>query len=139
MTMTTRPDLTTAIDQYRLSRLQVINWGVFDNYHSIDFAPKGTLIAGRSGSGKSTLLAAISLGFLPSKRRNFNASSDIGQRTVDKYIRGQWGERRAGTDERVLMYLRGDGAAWSAVALTYTSTSGKNVTGLVLKRLAADN
>jgi uncharacterized protein YPO0396 len=138
MTMTTRPDLTTAIDQYRLSRLQVINWGVFDNYHSIGFAPKGTLIAGRSGSGKSTLLDAISLGFLPSKRRNFNASSDIGQRTVDKYIRGQWGERRAGTDERVLMYLRGDGAAWSAVALTYTSTSGKNVTGLVLKRLAAD-
>ena len=138
-TMTTMPlDITTDIDQYRLARLQVVNWGVFDNYHSIDFAPKGTLIAGRSGSGKSTLLDAISLGFLPSKRRNFNASSDIGQRTVDKYIRGQWGEHRAGTDDRTLMYLRGDGAAWSAIALTYSSTFGKNVTGLVLKRLPAD-
>jgi uncharacterized protein YPO0396 len=137
--MTTMPlDITTDIDQYRLARLQVVNWGVFDNYHSIDFAPKGTLIAGRSGSGKSTLLDAISLGFLPSKRRNFNASSDIGQRTVDKYIRGQWGEHRAGTDDRTLMYLRGDGAAWSAIALTYSSTFGKNVTGLVLKRLPAD-
>lgn len=138
MTTTLPLDITVDVDQFRLSRLQVINWGVFDGYHDIGFAEKGTLIAGRSGSGKSTLLDAISLGFLPSKRRNFNASSDIGQRTVDKYIRGQWGELRAGTDEPDLMYLRGDGAAWSAVALTYTSTSGRNVTGLVLKRLAVD-
>jgi hypothetical protein len=30
------------------------------------------------------------------------------------------------------MYLRGDGTAWSAVAVTYTSDSGRTVTGLVL-------
>lgn len=140
MTTTLPLDITVDVDQFRLSRLQVINWGVFDGYHSIDFAAKGTLISGRSGSGKSTLLDAISLGFLPARRRNFNASSDVGQRSVDKYIRGQWGELRggAGTDDRDLMYLRGAGAAWSAVALTYTSTSGRHVTGLVLKRLAAD-
>ncbi|RIU20393.1 nuclease [Mycobacteroides abscessus] len=136
--MTLTPDPPGSVDQFTLLRLQVINWGVFDGYHSVIFAPRGTLIAGRSGSGKSTLLDAISLGFLPSKRRNFNASSDIGQRTVDKYIRGQWGEQRAGTDDPKLMYLRGDGAAWSAVSLTYSSGAGKNVTGLVLKRLAAD-
>ena len=78
-------------NQFYLSRLQVINWGVFDGYHSIPFSPAGTLITGSSGSGKSSLLDAISLAFLPSHRRNFNASGDTtaagsgtGKRTVDK-------------------------------------------------------
>ena len=63
-------------EQFHLSRLQVINWGVFDGYHSIPFSCGGALIAGASGSGKSSLLDAISLGFLPFNRRNFNASGD---------------------------------------------------------------
>ena len=77
-----------------------INWGVFDGYHSIPFSEGGALIAGASGSGKSSLLDAISLGFLPFNRRNFNASGDnsaagssAGRRTVDKYVRGAWGQR----------------------------------------------
>jgi hypothetical protein len=95
-------------EQFHLSRLQVINWGVFDGYHSIPFSAGGALIAGASGSGKSSLLDAISLGFLPFNRRNFNASGDntaagssAGRRTVDKYDGGT---------SRV-MYLRGDGTA----------------------------
>jgi uncharacterized protein YPO0396 len=63
-------------EQFHLARLQVINWGVFDGYHSIPFSSGGALIAGASGSGKSSLLDAISLGFLPFNRRNFNASGD---------------------------------------------------------------
>ena len=114
-------------EQFHLSRLQVINWGVFDGYHSIPFSSGGALIAGASGSGKSSLLDAISLGFLPFNRRNFNASGDntaagssAGRRTVDKYVRGAWGQRSDGGTSRV-MYLRGDGTAWSAVAVTYAS------------------
>jgi len=90
-------------EQFHLSRLQVINWGVFDGYHSIPFSSGGALIAGASGSGKSSLLDAISLGFLPFNRRNFNASGDntaagssAGRRTVDKYVRGAWGQRSDG-------------------------------------------
>ncbi|MFN3003767.1 ATP-binding protein [Mycolicibacterium wolinskyi] len=131
-------------NQFYLSRLQVINWGVFDGYHSIPFSPQGTLITGSSGSGKSSLLDAISLAFLPSHRRNFNASGDTtaagsgtGKRTVDKYVRGAWGERRDGTS-RQIMYLRGTGPAWSAVAVTYSDHTGRAVTGLVLKWLAAE-
>ena len=132
-------------EQFHLSRLQVINWGVFDGYHSIPFGPGGALIAGASGSGKSSLLDAISLGFLPFNRRNFNASGDntaagssAGRRTVDKYVRGAWGQRSDGGTSRV-MYLRGDGTAWSAVAVTYSSDSGRAVTGLVLKWLTGEN
>ena len=135
----------STIDQYHLSRLQLINWGVFDGYHSIPFSANGALITGSSGSGKSSLLDAISLAFLPDHRRNFNASGDAtaagsssGKRTVGKYVRGAWGERRSGTSAgREIMYLRGTGPAWAAIAVTYTSTSGTSITGLVLKWLAA--
>ncbi|CAJ1581829.1 ATP-binding protein [[Mycobacterium] wendilense] len=132
-------------EQFHLSRLQVINWGVFDGYHDIRFSPGGALIAGASGSGKSSLLDAISLGFLPFNRRNFNASGDntaagssAGRRTVDKYVRGAWGQRSDGGTAKV-MYLRGDGTAWSAVAVTYASDSGRTVTGLVLKWLTGES
>ncbi|MGV0834013.1 ATP-binding protein [Mycolicibacterium thermoresistibile] len=132
-------------EQFHLSRLQIINWGVFDGYHSIPFSPGGALIAGASGSGKSSLLDAISLGFLPFNRRNFNASGDqtaagssAGRRTVDKYVRGAWGQRSDGGSSRV-MYLRGEGTTWSAVAVTYTGDSGRTVTGLVLKWLTGES
>ncbi|GLP76021.1 nuclease [Mycobacterium antarcticum] len=132
-------------EQFHLSRLQVINWGVFDGYHTIPFGPGGALIAGASGSGKSSLLDAISLGFLPFNRRNFNASGDhsaagssAGRRTVDKYVRGAWGQRSDGSASKV-MYLRGDGTAWSAIAVTYRSNTGRTVTGLVLKWLTGDS
>src|SRR5215208_870007 len=132
-------------EQFHLSRLQVINWGVFDGYHSIPFSSGGALIAGASGSGKSSLLDASSPGFLPFNRRNFNASGDntaagssAGRRTVDKYVRGAWGQRSDGGTSRV-MYLRGDGTAWSAVAVTYASDTGRTVTGLVLKWLTGES
>jgi uncharacterized protein YPO0396 len=132
-------------EQFHLSRLQVINWGVFDGYHDIPFGPGGALIAGASGSGKSSLLDAISLGFLPFNRRNFNASGDntaagssAGRRTVDKYVRGAWGQRSDGGTSQV-MYLRGEGTTWSAVAVTYRSNTGRAITGLVLKWLTGES
>ncbi|MBB3751069.1 uncharacterized protein YPO0396 [Mycolicibacterium sp. BK634] len=132
-------------EQFHLSRLQVINWGVFDGYHDIPFSDGGALIAGASGSGKSSLLDAISLGFLPFNRRNFNASGDntaagssAGRRTVDKYVRGAWGQRSDGGTSKV-MYLRGEGTAWSAIAVSYTSNTGRTVTGLVLKWLTGES
>jgi uncharacterized protein YPO0396 len=132
-------------EQFHLSRLQIINWGVFDGYHTIAFSEGGALIAGASGSGKSSLLDAISLGFLPFNRRNFNASGDnsaagsnAGRRTVDKYVRGAWGQRSDAGASKV-MYLRGDGTAWSAVAVTYASNTGRTVTGLVLKWLTGES
>lgn len=132
-------------EQFHLSRLQVINWGVFDGYHSVPISAGGSLIAGASGSGKSSLLDAISLGFLPFNRRNFNASGDntaagsnAGRRTVDKYVRGAWGQRSDAGSSHVI-YLRGEGTAWSAVAVTYTSNTGRSITGLVLKWLTGES
>ena len=131
---------TTSADikQFWLSRLQVINWGVFDGYHDIRFTRRGTLITGSSGSGKSSLLDAISLAFLSAARRNFNASSDstaagssIGKADCgQKQVRGLWGELQNPGERAKQMFLRGNGAAWSAIAVTYAGTDGTVVTGL---------
>ena len=131
--------------QYWLSRMQIINWGVFDGYHDIDFTRRGTLLTGSSGAGKSSLLDALSVAFLAHRRRNFNASSDnsnggaspADMRSVDKYIRGMVGDIQNPGERAKKKYLREAGAAWSAIAVTYSGTDGSAVTGMVLKWLGA--
>lgn len=136
------------IEQHRqhwLSRMQVINWGVFDGYQDIRFTRKGTLLTGSSGAGKSSLLDALSVAFLSQRRRNFNASSDkssgpapqSSQRSVDKYIRGMVGDVQNPGERAQKKFLRPDGAAWSAIAVTYSGSNGSVITGLVLKWLQA--
>jgi uncharacterized protein YPO0396 len=46
-------------EQFRMCRLQVLNWGTFCDLHDIKISERGFLFTGRSGSGKSTLLDAI--------------------------------------------------------------------------------
>jgi len=131
--------------RFWLSRVQVINWGVFDGYHDVHLSEKGTLLTGASGAGKSSILDAVSVGFLSSRRRNFNASGDRSagpgssgsQRSVDKYIRGLVGDIQDSGENTKQKFLRDKGPAWSAIALTYSSSDGSVITGMVLKWLAA--
>jgi uncharacterized protein YPO0396 len=45
-------------DQFRMTCLQVFNWGTFSGLHEIPISERGFLIVGPSGAGKSTLLDA---------------------------------------------------------------------------------
>ena len=87
--------MTTAIHpgQFRLSRVQLINWGTFGGYVDVDVPRQGFLITGGSGSGKSTLIDAISTVLVPPQNVHFNAaaqqtSSGRGGRSLVSYIRG---------------------------------------------------
>ncbi|GAB1813637.1 ATP-binding protein [Mycobacterium sp. MUNTM1] len=143
--MTTNGSVVHLPRQHWLSRMQVINWGVFDGYHDIPYTRTGTLLTGSSGAGKSSLLDALSVAFLSQRRRNFNASSDksgghapqSSQRSVDKYIRGMVGDVQNPGERVRKKFLRPDGAAWSAIAVTYSGSTGSVITGLVLKWLQA--
>jgi hypothetical protein len=42
--------------QWRLARVEMVNWGTFDGYQALPVDRRGLLITGPSGSGKSTLL-----------------------------------------------------------------------------------
>ena len=49
-----RPGMTGPIHagQWRLARVELLNWGTFDGHHRIEVARKGHLFTGASGSGK---------------------------------------------------------------------------------------
>ena len=83
--------------QWRLTHVQVSNWGTFHGTHDLAISPKGFFLTGGPGTGKSTLLDAISALLTPPRTLQFNAAaSDAGparskyRRTVASYVRGAW-------------------------------------------------
>jgi hypothetical protein len=73
-----------AAEQFRMTRLQVFNWGTFDGLHDVRISEKGFLVVGRSGSGKTTLLDGISALLVPPKWIDFNAARDAARRGADR-------------------------------------------------------
>ena len=118
--------------QFRMRRLQVLNWGTFSGLHDVPVARDGFLIVGRSGSGKSTLLDAIAALLVPPMWLGFNAAAREGDkgrhdRNLVSYIRGAWADRKdTGSGEIATRYLR-TGSTWSAVALELANDAGQTV------------
>ena len=120
--------------QFRLTRLQVVNWGTFDGNHSIDVAPDGFLVTGESGSGKSSLLDAITVLLVPAARdHSLNAAARDGagggkDRDLLTYVRGAWSTQSdVVTGEAAVQFLR-PGTTWSAIVMTFTSGTGQPFT-----------
>ena len=116
--------------QWRLERIEVINWGTFHGHHQLDVPRKGYLLTGHSGSGKSSLVDAIAAVLVPRGKLRFNAAAGDGagrkaDRTTVSYVRGAW-RRHAEEDtgEVVSDYLR-PGATWSGIMLRYGDGTGK--------------
>ncbi|MFF0989311.1 ATP-binding protein [Kocuria nitroreducens] len=115
--------------QWRLARIEVVNWGTFQGRHAVDVARDGFLITGQSGSGKSSLIDAVSAVLVPGGKVRFNAAaqdagSARGDRSVLSYVRGAWRRSSdADTGEVSADFLR-RGATWSGIALTYRDGTG---------------
>jgi uncharacterized protein YPO0396 len=130
----TDPDVVQAFrDQFRMTRIQIYDWGTFSGVCSIPIAPKGYLLLGPSGAGKSTVLDAISAMLVPPRWLDFNASARVEDkrgpdRNLLSYVRGAWAEQTdtvsGGT---AVQYLR-RGTTWSAIAMTYETAAGRAVT-----------
>lgn len=120
-------------NQFRMTRMQVYDWGTFSGVCDIPISPRGYLILGPSGAGKSTILDAISVLLVPPRLLDFNAAArEADKKRADRnllsYVRGAWGEksdREAGGT--AIQYLRA-GTTWSAVGITYESEAGRAVT-----------
>ncbi len=119
-------------EQFRMTRLQVFNWGTFSGLHDIPVSKRGFLIVGRSGAGKSTLLDALSALLVPPRWIDFNAAareaSRAGRdRNLVSYVRGAWtAQTDAASGESAVRYLRA-GTTWSALALQYENEAGQHV------------
>ena len=114
----------TEAGQFRITRLQVYNWGTFSGLHDIPIAERGFLFVGRSGTGKTTLLDAFSTLLVPPKWIDFNAAAREGERgprdrSLVSYVRGAWAEQQDDdSGDIATRYLR-SGTTWSALALNF--------------------
>lgn len=121
-----------AEDQFRISKLQVFNWGTFSGVHDIPIARRGFLMVGRSGTGKTTLLDAFSALLVPPRWIDFNAAAREGERSgrdrsLVSYVRGAWAEQQDDDSGQIAtQYLR-TGTTWSGLALSYLTEAGRTV------------
>lgn len=119
--------------QWRLSHIEVVNWGTFAGHHAFDISRAGHLITGASGSGKSSLLDAIAAVLTPDKWLRFNAAaqeSSTGRddRSLMTYVRGAWSKEADEFEDRtVSSYLR-PSATWSGILLRFEDLDNAPVT-----------
>ncbi|TFZ04579.1 hypothetical protein EZ242_02185 [Ramlibacter rhizophilus] len=118
--------------QFRLSRIQLKDWGTYHGLLSLDVPERGQLFVGHSGSGKSTIFDAHSVLLTPPQRLRLNqASRDSGKtaddRSVLNYVRGVWGTAQ-GEDGRGVAKLLRPGTTWSSIAEVYRNPAGQVVT-----------
>lgn len=128
-------EVTAALSgQWRLSRIQLANWGTFDGeIHTIPVSRQGQLITGPSGSGKSSLLDAIASVLTPDKWLRFNVAAQTAgarteQRSIISYVRGAWTRMTDAEEDRVVSrYLRPH-ATWSGIVLRFENEIDPPVT-----------
>jgi uncharacterized protein YPO0396 len=105
---------TESAPGFRLSRVEVRNWGTFDgNVWSLDLGARNTLLTGDIGSGKSTLVDAITTLLVPAHRVSYNkaAGADNRERSLLSYVLGYYkSERNEATGTSRKVALRRPGA-----------------------------
>jgi uncharacterized protein YPO0396 len=88
MTVTGQP-----LAGFRLARLEVRNWGTFDDLvWTLVADGRNTLVTGDIGSGKSTIVDAITTLLLPANRISYNkaAGADARERSLRSYVLGYY-------------------------------------------------
>jgi uncharacterized protein YPO0396 len=114
--------------QFRLTRIQLINWGTFSGYTDMPCGRHGHLITGGSGSGKSTLLDAMSAVLVPPINVRFNNAAQQGLsrdqgRSLASYIRGAWARREELKTGGIASAFLRSRATYSVVGLTYNDAA----------------
>ncbi|WP_111720875.1 ATP-binding protein [Homoserinimonas sp. OAct 916] len=121
------------VGQWRLARVELLNWGTFDGLHRIDVARQGHLFTGASGSGKSSLLDAIASVLTPDRWLRFNAAAQEStnrndDRSLVSYVRGAWSkEADELLDRAVSTHLR-TRATWTGILLRFENERDAPVT-----------
>lgn len=93
------PLVSTALEGWRLWRLELCNWGTFHGkVWAVNPRAGWSLLVGENGSGKSTAVDALRTLLVPPRLLNYNdASGTQSRRDRNRvsYIRGAWGATAA--------------------------------------------
>lgn len=124
---------TAVPKQWRLRRIEVVNWGTFHGFHGVDVAHQGHLFTGASGSGKSSLLDAIAAVLTPKGAITFNAAAQEtagrkSDRTWITYVRGAWSKEADELEDRTVARFLRPGATWSGILLRFEKDDADPVT-----------
>jgi uncharacterized protein YPO0396 len=90
-------DDNDALAGFRLSRVEVLNWGTFhEKVWSLTTGGKNALLTGDIGSGKSTLVDAITTLLVPANRISYNkaAGAESKERSLRSYVLGYYKSER---------------------------------------------
>lgn len=82
---------------YRLQRVEVFNWGTFDQQvWQLALDGRTSLLTGDIGSGKSTIVDAVSTLLLPAHRIAYNkaAGAEAKERNLRSYVEGHYKSER---------------------------------------------
>ncbi len=88
---------TDALAGFRLDRLELLNWGTFnDRVWTLAAHGRNTLVTGDIGSGKSTIVDAITTLLLPANRISYNkaAGAETRERSLRSYVLGYYKSER---------------------------------------------
>jgi uncharacterized protein YPO0396 len=88
---------SNALTGFRLSRLEVFNWGTFDKrVWTLELGGRNGLLTGDIGSGKSTLVDAVTTLLVPAQRIAYNkaAGADARERSLRSYVLGHYKSER---------------------------------------------
>lgn len=86
-----------ALSGFRLHRLEVFNWGTFDQrVWTLNLDGKNGLLTGDIGSGKSTLVDAVTTLLVPAQRIAYNkaAGAEHKERSLRSYVLGYYKSER---------------------------------------------
>ncbi|RVU34337.1 hypothetical protein EOE67_15835 [Rheinheimera riviphila] len=93
----------TALAGFRLQRLEVLNWGTFDQ-QIWQISPGGDncLLTGNIGSGKSTLIDGLTTLLVPTRKLAFNkaAGAEDKERSLESYFHGFYTSQQDETSGR---------------------------------------
>jgi len=110
---------------YRLDRMEVLNWGTFDN-QIWKIEPNGfnSLLTGDIGSGKSTLVDAITTLLVQHNRITYNkaAGAEGKERKLYDYIRGAYAKLKGEEDSSAKAQFLRDKNSYTVLLASFHNT-----------------
>lgn len=90
-------DLNEMLSGFRLQRLEIFNWGTFDQHvWTLQIDGRNGLLTGDIGSGKSTIVDAITTLLVPANKIAYNKAAGAGnkERDLRSYVLGHYKSER---------------------------------------------